>query len=302
MASGEIDNVTIDYFTVTATNNNGGSLWIPASKIVETLGLSLQQKPWRFFGYQGLIFSHKNMGHFAYGEASMDIMGVIVQASGEYANRFIDNFMNDHTRWSRVDLTVDVMLKEPEPTYLNVTYDWIVKNGIKTRKYSLIQDAFGGTTLYVGSRQSEEFGRVYDKGAELGLELPLGSKWRYEIELKGQKAKVAIEKLKILGSTGRNRTGTIATTVNDWFVHRDVVPLFARDKAMGLDLRLQASTPNEDQKLLWLRKQVAPTVKEFLSSNRREVLDALGITEFYRLYRKPDSVVQNLDSSLTEED
>ena len=95
----------------------------------------------------------------------------------------------DHqARFTRVDFAVDI-LNEPEANVLILAT--MVKNEIaKTNAgaYSVIQGVRAGvpgTTLYVGSRQSEKFMRIYDKAAEQGIE---GHWVRVELECKGDYA------------------------------------------------------------------------------------------------------------------
>jgi len=52
------------------------------------------------------------------------------------------------------------------------------------RKFSQMHSKNGGNTVYVGSRQSEKFIRIYDKASESGLQ---GELWtRFEIETTGR--------------------------------------------------------------------------------------------------------------------
>jgi len=281
-----VKNVRVDYFTITSTLGNGTALWIPAHRALESLKASGGYKSsiWHFFGYQGTVVKKPAMGHFAYGEANTDLMGVIVQASGALADRFVLDFLEPSHRWTRLDLAVDVSQETPSPSFLQGVYDWIVRNETGPRKYSLIQNNMGGTTLYVGSRQSEEFGRVYDKGAEMGRSA--GLEWRYEIELKGDKAKHAAKVLAEMHKGHRDKSGAISSTVYDWFLKRSVPPIWPRGNTEAIDLRVKATTTNDDQRLLWLKTTVSPTVKEMLSLGKVEVLEALGITDFYRMERR----------------
>lgn len=61
--------------------------------------------------------------------------------------------------------------------------------------YSVIRSSTG-TTAYLGSRTSERFLRIYDKGKQMGLE----ERWtRIELELKGDKAKICASAIKEYG-------------------------------------------------------------------------------------------------------
>lgn len=282
----KISDVRVDYFTVTSTLGNGTALWVPAQKAIANLEAvgGYHRREWHFFGYQGIVLTKKNTGHFAYGEANNEEMGTIVQASGHLADRYVFDFLSPLSRWSRLDLAVDVKTETSSPSFLQGCYDWIVSNGIKARKYSLIQNNMGGTTLYVGARSSNEFGRCYDKGAELGEEE--GKHWRYEIELKDTKAKHAIKVLQSMHTGKVDKSGAISSTVYDWFLKRSIPPIWRRGDTDGIDLKVTAKTSTDDQRLLWIKTSVAPSVKEMLSVGKVEVLDALGITDFYRVERR----------------
>lgn len=279
----------IDYFTITTNRESEPEVWKITKPINDVLTGSYKQSQWRFFGYQGTIFSAREYGHFAWGVSPYDEMGMIVQASGFLCNRFVNRYLIREARWSRLDIAVDCVFPEGDPFLCERYYDWVSKNvRDKKRQYAIIKSTLGGTTLYVGSRASEEFGRVYDKGVEEKASYQAGHKWRYEIELKGDKAKAgALSLMSMVGAYGDPARAMVGT-VYDWFDKRDVPPLFRRSSGPGLDLKLTMSTPTDDKRLLWLRKQVAPTVKELIMSNKREVLDALGITDFYNLSRKTE--------------
>jgi hypothetical protein len=50
----------------------------------------------------------------------------------------------------------------------------------------MIENERGGKTMYIGSRESEKFSRIYDKRDKSG---GVDEWWRYEIEIKGDTAK-----------------------------------------------------------------------------------------------------------------
>lgn len=283
----EVENVSIDYFTLTCNGRGQEKLWSTVREISKDLERTYVNKPWRFFGYAGYLYSGNSLGHFAYGDSGNAAMGSIVQASGIFSSRYITKFFTEFSRWTRIDLAVDVKMEVPALHLCDDYYKWVTTRSLTGhRKYSLVVNNLGGSTLYVGSRQSEEFGRVYDKGVEEGLGLQPGIKYRYEVELKGDKAKQGALQLMSFQSRGNGLSHPICVTVYDWFCRREVPPTFKRSNCEGLDLIVTSKAPMEESKLLWLKKQVSPTVREFLSTDRREVLDILGITDFYRVGRK----------------
>jgi len=67
------------------------------------------------------------------------------------------------------------------------------------RSFSLFQEGWGkaGKTLYLGSRESECYGRIYDKAAQQKIE---DQHWiRVEFEYKGDKAKSILQQVRDLG-------------------------------------------------------------------------------------------------------
>lgn len=282
-------NVQIDYFTITADRAAEPEIWAITKPINEALSGGYRQKQWRFFGYEGVMFHGKDAGHFAWGVSPYDTMGIIVQASGYLCNRYVDKFLIREARWSRLDIAVDCEFQEADPALCEVYYNWIAKNARdKRRQYALIKSSLGGQTLLIGNRASEEYGRFYDKGVEEKSQYAPGHKWRYEIELKGDKAKKGALGLMSLVGANADPARAMVSTVYDWFDKHDVPPLFRRSVGKGIDLRLTMSTPTDDKRLLWLRKQVSPTVRDLILTGNRDVLDALGITEFYNLERRRD--------------
>jgi len=124
-------------------------------------------------------------------------MGVHVGYSGRTLNKYRDYGVNPLVllRWhigrggavSRIDLAFDV---KDTPLNVQTLYEHLINGRATTtaKTYNLICGNDGGATCYVGSRTSEAFLRIYDKGIESGL----GGEWvRVELELKSSKARFA---------------------------------------------------------------------------------------------------------------
>lgn len=128
-----------------------------------------------------------------------------------------------------------------------------------------------GDTLYIGSRQSERFVRIYDKAAQSKIE----ADWiRIEIELKGERAKqMAREALKsgvIEAGIGALRT-VIEWTDIEWL-----------EKALTVEgAVLQGALPEtETDRERWLREVVLPAVALEAERGNQTVIGALrGILE-----------------------
>lgn len=281
----EILRADVDYITVTARLSQAGEVYNAARDVARDLEQTFTPKRWRFYGYEGWLYRVGELGHFAYGESMSEIQGCIVQASGVMSSRSWYRFNVAGNRVTRIDLAVDAKPAISEPGIAKECYRWISNHGIKKRAYSLIENTMGGETLYVGSRQSDSFGRLYDKGVQSGKGRP-GELWRYEIELKAARAKEAYMNLLSLTGARGNIDSAICSTVYDWFDTRNVPPIFRRNSVLPIGLSIKAQESSEQRKLMWLRTQVSPSVRELILSGNREVLDALGITEFFNLEKK----------------
>jgi len=123
-----------------------------------------------------------------------DDMGVHVQYSGSCLNNYsiagatskmiAEHHQASYDRCTRVDLALDV---RDEKLIISKLAS-IVKHGstkVKTKSYSHILSQDGGETLYLGSRQSEQYLRIYNKAAQQEI---AGDWIRIELELKGSRA------------------------------------------------------------------------------------------------------------------
>src|SRR3989304_5980210 len=96
---------------------------------------------------------------------------------------------------TRLDLAVTVSLADPITDVAKRAYAWVLTDPHscpgKKRKYSYVENSSGGQTVYIGSRASDQFGRLYDKGCESAKDAcaPPGLLWRYEVEFKAYRAK-----------------------------------------------------------------------------------------------------------------
>lgn len=142
------------------------------------------------------------------------------------------------------------------------------------RTFTQMHSASGGNTVYVGSRQSEKFIRIYDKAAQTGAH---DERWfRYELELKGV---VARSLASYLRTTERwdSAFDTIALHMVDlpnnvqWkkFFSSGFIPI-------GLP-KIEKCTDREK----WIDSQVTPAIVKHYMDNRdsraiqklREMLD-----------------------------
>jgi len=161
---------------------------------------------------------------------------------------------------SRLDLAKDL-------TEQAVDYEAVYQSleqglgGGNSRKVSKVQSNNGGFTVYVGSRQSERFLRLYNKAAEQQLPGVLWS--RLEIEAKGMVARATATSLAQSGNWAGVFDGIMSGMVGDAksvhlenFISRGNVPI-------GLP-KLEKSTDREK----WIESQVISAVAKHYIEHR----------------------------------
>jgi hypothetical protein len=145
--------------------------------------------------------------------------------------------------------------------------------GRRTESRTLIQNKAGGLTCYVGSPKSEMRMRIYDKGAESG-DTPPGEKWRWEIQLRRQRAS---QYATALGPATPEEAAVAALVL----AHCQRVGV--RRPELGSVLPNPPAAPQSTDaadSLEWLRKGVSPAVQRLLLFYpRATVMAALGLDD-----------------------
>jgi DNA relaxase NicK len=136
-----------------------------------------------------------------------------------------------------------------------------------------------GNTLYIGSRDSDQYGRIYDKGLEADMSPVAGAIWRYEIEYKGKRAQQVLNRLMVERCPKKGITPLVISHIWSWFNDRNFPPLFERNMQGVIETHLRASDPDEERVLTWFRTQVKPAVLRMITHRRTDVLEALGLDE-----------------------
>jgi len=129
------------------------------------------------------------------------------------------------------------------------------------RSYGKFESNNGGFTIYIGSRQSEKFVRIYDKAAESNLP---DTDWkRYEIETKGMVAralaKVLVETTNWSGAFQHMAKGILDLPNSD-----DYAAFFSPD-ALPIGIPKLEKTSDREK---WIRTQVLPAVARYFVENR----------------------------------
>jgi hypothetical protein len=142
------------------------------------------------------------------------------------------------------------------------------QGGIK--RHIRLERSFGrGDTLYVGSRVSNYYGRVYDKYRESRDE-QYRRCWRYEVECKGDGAQQARKAI----NAATDIPAASASLVHDWFSNRGCDVRYRPELADQL-APVGAHHSDLDTWLSWLLQGVRPVVQRCLLYVPRETIESI---------------------------
>lgn len=198
---------------------------------------------------------------------------------GSWAGRVWGQTYHNRAHYSRLDLQVTVKYAEFDSTLSRKALrDATALNEQRPtrqrRKLKIIEDSDGGSTLYIGSRKSEHFCRLYNKFAATN-DPYYADCWRYEVELHNDSATAAST---YLYEGSRAQARAVSSTVWHYFQERGVLAPWARESEENAVLPRSAPRSDIERKLAWLVEQVSPTVRLLLEHvPDTMVLEALGI-------------------------
>jgi len=263
----------VDYLTVTF---RCAKEWADAVKEIDKFcQLTGKHRPWYFYSYSGYS-QVGSEGHLATGKSSR---GGIVQCSGDVSDllcREWQRWLPDKAKFTRLDLAITFTLGRPlalvRQACENPRDDWTV---------ILPHGDRGGGTLYVGSRKSASFGRLYDKGAELNQALAADQAietnylWRAELETKQNCARAQFSEIVRSQARGDLRE-FIADTVLTWFSGRGVyLPIISQSSSI---VSVAHRAVDDLRTIKWLHEQVRPCIWRLAENGRHDdVAEALSI-------------------------
>jgi len=287
-----IDNVasSVDFLTVTVANSQKSILLMQEAQRLkgDLEGCGWAVKKWGMHGYAGYRIAGMAWG--------MRHDGCIMMLSGQDAAINWLPALALAENVTRLDLAATVSLGSPFINVAKAAYARAItdpeKCFAKRRKYSFVENSGGGQTCYIGSRISDQFGRIYDKGCESAKDaicLP-GMLWRYEVEFKSYRAKKLARQME---ASAKAETETVADGIRhlvyNWFRARGIPPIFNEPPSdVDWTLELEARITDDEASLNWLTVQVRPSVERLLERGREvEILEALGI---HVVHSKMDAV------------
>lgn len=271
----------VDWVTVTSGDGDLRiAMFEEAQRVLPNLKeLGFVAKPWSFKGYKGWM-----CGGFRWGTRDDSD---ICMLSGEVARMNFGVFLGLCENISRIDLAMTVTLVEPVVDVAFAAYQHLggpmFGEASCKRKLTYITNTNGGQTLYVGSRASDQYGRLYDKGAEqrdgIEADVALGQIWRYEVEFKKYRAKRIGEQLRKDVQNDCNVHNRIGATVHKWFVARGVPVIASRYEDKPFLTDVSATITDDEKTIQWLSTQVSPSVSRLIKNGKvNDVVVALGIS------------------------
>lgn len=224
-------------------------------------------------GYRGLSAGNNFVGSREDGH--------LVQWTGHHAQEAFDVSFHPRANIPRIDVQVTVRFLLMPPN-LTKTYYEQAESAIdelpvgRKRKVWCISGSDGGGTVYIGSPNSLQRCRIYNK--EVQSEDPAYTRcWRYEVTFKGQLAKVVYQGLPKYPLL---RAQQCANIVHIWLTKRGLSLPWEEDETAGVLPIIKTLPSDVESTLWWLDKQVKPALRKLRDAGYQEqAFAALGITE-----------------------
>jgi hypothetical protein len=242
----------LDYLTLTSRDPNATHLANVALELFATTHADGdKRREWSWMGYQGWCNRTTSWGNRHDGQ--------ILRVSGPLADLAFPKAYPHADSCSRIDLQVTAEMPRGKCDLASGGYHRAVADARRRGaplKVSLIVNSDGGQTLYLGSRKSELFARLYNKEAESG-DPHWARNWRWELECKGQRAQVAARGFQLLSDPRR----ALLLTVFRHFHDRGVTPPWPLVDGETLPVP-KAPRSNDQRRLDWLATQVKPALDD----------------------------------------
>jgi hypothetical protein len=272
----------IDWLTVTSGDKKRGKLLAQrAIKIARQEEQAGNEKRfWAQSGYQGF-----KVGGVQTGERHD---GLIVRLSSHVAREHWKPIAALADNCSRIDLQVTLRNEQRAAQVIASEFKRVKRfreGNQRAPTLSMFQSSDGSSTLYIGKRVSEQFGRIYDKGKETGLS-EYDNAVRYEVEIKGDRA----TQLGTWLSAHQNPDVEIEGMVWEFFAKRGCslrLPESGRGHIAGdyepkfnLDYqRLSRRLSDSEERLAWLSKVLRRTAQFLVTKGLGDqLLEGLGLS------------------------
>jgi hypothetical protein len=227
-----------------------------------------------------LGFVGDRVEHFFYGKRGETLM---VIGTGEVAIKEAPFFLGLATTVTRLDLAVTLLDDDIDRDWSLIAYEQASMDGrvdsglLKTHR---IEGTPDGRTLYLGSRSSDRFIRIYDKTAESKGVYPERS-WRWEVEYKKPRAGMVAARFLRAGSTPTAVLDIVASALADLRVKLPVDHL-----PDGWIPRRPRLLTTEETRLVYTTRVIAPFIKRLIDAvGEEKVMGALDKAHLGHSYR-----------------
>jgi len=174
----------VDWIRVTAMGGRKSENLYEAANVLprEATVRGNDRKPWSMAGFNGY-----KCGGVQCGNRQDE---VIVRLSSDFAHEFWKEIYDDADHCTRLDCQATFRVASEVGPLVQRHFAQakrLHENRRRAPTLSMLSTNNGPSTLYFNRRVSEQFGRIYDKGAESKLDHLKGC-IRYEVEYKGSEA------------------------------------------------------------------------------------------------------------------
>jgi len=275
--TGTVIEAQADWLTVSAHGELKASRLIDLARSLEPgeRAKGNRRRGWKLMGYEGA-----HCGGVEYGTRGTD--HACMRLIGDLADQRLTQALSVADLCTRLDLAVTWRADPPDPLIGQNAYalaEMWHRAHPRSALPSRTSDADGGYTCYLGRRESENYLRVYNKGAEA---LAKGnaeeqeryrSCWRYELEVKGTVALPLAEAVNNVGDRGVY----VQEYVWTWARKHGLEPAFPVDGGAALIPGFRRRS-DSDAKLRHLARNVRPTVDWFRQEGKLDAArKALGL-------------------------
>jgi len=283
---------TCDAYTVLTSNeyevNVLASKWAKYSEFAQKAGNKV--KPYKnnqYIGWQIASMRYATM---------YNKIDTLLSVTGDLAEVTLEEMLGFTLRASRVDIAATFFFTTPIPDFASQCYDARMAMGeagkVPRKQWKLIQSE-NGDTLYVGTRGTGKFIRVYDKSFQYSGTSERGYIWRFEMEYGVGYADTLWQQLRIELENERSiQDYMIKRLWGDCYQKGIMLPV----KVEALDtteLRKDKRPTDKDRYLSWMNKTVRPVVQWMIAMGYgEEVSEALGLQTSFIEILEQDELVQ----------